>query len=205
MPQVVHFWIKSFETSCLCFDCLSAPSQPSSLMWMYVPGSRYSVYFNNLPYFASQTGYFPQCLLCSDINVRPAPQGLCIRLTWPLIYSLQNIFNEFICTSMCSITLVHALSACHPSEIAVRPGGNGVWNLCFRCVYSTFSSFLKGKHISHCPEWHGTCSKHLPFFRKLPPLHQHPHIYLDHVKYYYMLIYMCSTALKCVVPCTRSF
>jgi hypothetical protein len=39
---------------------------------------------------------------------------------------------------MCSVTLVHALSACHRSEIAVGPGCNGVWNFCFRCVYLTF-------------------------------------------------------------------
>ena len=49
MPQVIHFRIKFFETLCLCFDCLSAHSQPSFLMCLYIPGPHYSVYFFNLP------------------------------------------------------------------------------------------------------------------------------------------------------------
>ena len=138
MPQVIHFRIKFFETSCPCFDCPSAHSHPSFLMCLYVPGPHYLVNFFNLPYFTSQAGCFQQCLSGSDVNVRPTPQGLRIRLTWPLTFSLQIISSEFICTSMYLATLVHALLACHPSEIAVGPGCNGVRKFFFRCVYSTF-------------------------------------------------------------------
>ena len=100
MPQVIHFRIKFFETLCPCFDCPSAHSHPSFLMCLYVPGPHYLVNFFNLPYFTSQAGCFQQCLSGSDVNVRPTPQGLRIRLTWPLTFSLQIISSEFICTSM---------------------------------------------------------------------------------------------------------
>ena len=92
IPQVIHLRITFFETSCPCFNCPSAHSQPLFLMCLYVPGIQAHItYFFNLPYFTSQAGCFQQSLSGSDVNVCPAPQGLNIRLTWPLTCSLQII------------------------------------------------------------------------------------------------------------------
>ena len=149
-----------------CGSHATSDSFPNQILWNFVsmfrlPICTFSAIISNVFVYSRPTllSLFLQYTLRlaafnsawpgSDVNVCPAPQGLSIRLTWPLTCSLQIISSEFICTSVCLVTPVHALSACYPLEIAVGPECNGVQKFCFRCRYSTFFfHFLNGNHVS---------------------------------------------------------